>query len=217
VPQIGKLTLKLNNLVGFTKSICENIKINLLASSDKFSVRFSEAVIASFTYLGSPGNFSNPGLERGLFNSYFGALAQLTLTPIKNFDIAFTYVRYYSPQPGEGVNVTGNTGSSFAQTPFGDDVATSANAYGIEAQYRLTPQFAIGGWVGLTKTQAETNGILANGALVNRGDEAEIWNYAFTMAVRDFGRKGNAVGFIFGMPPRMHGHDIATGIRLIKF
>jgi hypothetical protein len=172
------------------------------------NVRFSEAVIASFTYLSPSGNLSNPNSKRGLFDGQFGALAQLTLTPISNFDIAFTYIRYYSPQPGEGINLTGNTGSGFAQTPFGDDVATSANAYGIEVQYRLTPNISLGGWVGVTKAQAETSGVLPNGVLVNQGDEAEIWNYAVALAWRDFGRKGNALGLIFGMPPRIRGNDI---------
>ncbi|MEW6492773.1 MAG: iron uptake porin [Cyanobacteriota bacterium] len=174
------------------------------------NVKLSEAFLASFTYLGNPGNFSNPGLERGMFDGQFGALAQLTVTPFQNLDLAFTYVRYYSPQPGEGINLTGNTGSGFAQTPFGDDVATTGNAYGIEAQYRFTPRFAIGGWVGVTKAEAETSGILPNGALVNAGDDAEVWNYAVAMAFRDFIREGNALGFIFGMPPRIRGNDVVS-------
>lgn len=174
------------------------------------NVRLTEALLASFTYLGSPGNFSSPNLERGIFEGQFGALAQLSFSPTKSFDIAFTYVRYYSPQPGEGTNITGNTGSDYAQTPFGNDIATSANAYGIEAQYRFTPRFAIGGWVGLTTAQAETDGALVNGALVNKGDEAEIWNYAIAMAFRDFGKEGNALGFIFGMPPRARGNDVIS-------
>lgn len=174
------------------------------------NVRLTESLLASFTYLGSPGNFSSPNLERGIFEGQFGALAQLSFSPTKSFDIAFTYVRYYSPQPGEGTNITGNTGSGFAQTPFGDDIATSANAYGIEAQYRFTPRFAVGGWVGVTTAQAETGGTLVNGALVNKGDEAEIWNYAIAMAFRDFGKEGNALGFIFGMPPKARGNDVIS-------
>ncbi|HEY9829000.1 MAG TPA: iron uptake porin [Stenomitos sp.] len=174
------------------------------------NVRLTESLLASLTYLGSPGNFSSPSLERGIFEGQFGALAQLSFSPTKSFDIAFTYVRYYSPQPGEGTNITGNTGSGFAQTPFGDDIATSANAYGIEAQYRFTPRFAIGGWVGVTTAQAETGGALVNGALVNKGDEAEIWNYAIAMAFRDFGKEGNALGLIFGMPPRARGNDVIS-------
>jgi BMFP domain-containing protein YqiC len=122
------------------------------------NVRLSEALLASFTYLGSPGNFSSPSLERGIFEGQFGALAQLSFSPTKSFDIAFTYVRYYSPQPGEGTNITGNTGSALAQTPFGEEIATSGNAYGIEAQYRFTSRFAIGGWVGMTTAQAEADG-----------------------------------------------------------
>ena len=60
----------------------------------------------------------------------------------------------------------------------------------------------------MTKAQAETSGVLPNGVVVNRGDEAEIWNYAVAIAWRDFGRKGNALGLIFGMPPRVRGNDI---------
>jgi hypothetical protein len=51
---------------------------------------------------------------------------------------------------------------------------------------------------------------LVNGALVNKGDEAEIWNYAIAMAFRDFGKEGNALGFIFGMPPRARGNDVIS-------
>jgi hypothetical protein len=49
-----------------------------------------------------------------------------------------------------------------------------------------------------------------NGVLVNKGDEAEIWNYAIAMAFRDFGKEGNALGFIFGMPPRARGNDVIS-------
>jgi hypothetical protein len=167
------------------------------------NIRLSDALLASFSYLSSPGIVSNPAEERGLFEGYFGAMAQLTFSPSDRFELAFTYVRFYSPEPGGGVNVTGNTGSQFAQTPFGDDTATSANAYGIETRFRVTPNFAIGGWVGFTQAYAESNGLFAS-----KGDEAEVWNYAIAAAFRDFGKPGNALGFIFGMPPRMRGNDV---------
>jgi hypothetical protein len=169
------------------------------------NVRLSEALLASFTYLGSPGNFSNAAQGAGLFDGYFGAMAQLTFRPTDRFEVAFTYVRFYSPQPGEGNNVSGNTGSLFAQTPFGDDVATSANAYGIETRFRVTPNLAIGGWVGYTQAYAESNGLFAN-----EGDKADVWNYAIAAALRDFGRPGNAIGFIFGMPPKTTGNDVVS-------
>lgn len=175
------------------------------------NIRFTDSLLGTLTYLGNPGDFSNPGLERGVFDGQYGALAQLTFTPVDSFNIAFTYVRYYSPQPGEGINLTGNTGSGYAQTPFGDDVASSADAYGIEAQFRLNPQISFGGWVGVTKAQAETAGIIANtGTIVSEGDEAEIWNYGINMAIRDLGKEGNVLGLIFGMPPRMRGNDIVN-------
>ncbi|HEY9652879.1 MAG TPA: iron uptake porin, partial [Coleofasciculaceae cyanobacterium] len=167
------------------------------------NVRFTDFITGSFIYLGSPGNFSNPDV--GLFDGQFGALAQLTFSPGDRFGVAFTYVRYYSPEPGEGINVTGNTGSNFSQTPFGDDAATSANAYGIEANFRVSPRFLIGGWIGITEAQAESNGIIAH-----EGDEAEIWNYALAVAFPDLGKEGNSLGLIFGMPPRVRGNDVAS-------
>jgi hypothetical protein len=169
------------------------------------NVKLSDAFQGSFTYLVDTGLISNPRSEAGLFNGQFGALAQLTFTPTDSLSLAFTYVRYYSAEPGNGINVTGNTGSGFAQTPFGSDAATSANAYGIEASFRFSPRFSLGGWVGVTKAQSESAG-----AIANRGDEAEIWNYAVAMAFPDLGREGNALGFIFGMPPRVRGNDIVS-------
>ncbi len=169
------------------------------------NVKLSDALQGSFTYLVDTGLISNPRSEAGLFNGQFGALAQLTFTPTDSLSLAFTYVRYYSAEPGSGINVTGNTGSGFAQTPFGSDAATSANAYGIEASFRFSPRFSLGGWVGVTKAQAESAG-----AIANRGDEAEIWNYAVAMAFPDLGRQGNALGFIFGMPARVRGNDVVS-------
>lgn len=172
-----------------------------------FNIKLSDAIQASFSYLGSPGNFSNPDV--GLFDGQYGALAQLTFSPTDSIALALTYVRYYSPEPGEGTNLTGNTGSAYAQTPFGDNIATSANAYGIEAQVRFGPRFTLGGWIGLTDAQAKTSG-LVDGVFVDEGDDAQIWNYAVGFAFRDFLREGNALGILFGMPPRVRGNDVIT-------
>jgi hypothetical protein len=168
-------------------------------------MRATDSLRGSFTYLADTSLISNPGEKSGLFDGQFGALAQLTFSPSDRFGLAFTYVRYYSPQPGRGINLTGNTGSGFSQTPFGDDTASSGDVYGIQAQYRFTPRIGIGGWLGVTKAQAESNG-----AFANTGDEAEIWNYAVAMAFRDLGKEGNALGLIFGMPPRVRGNDIVS-------
>jgi hypothetical protein len=169
------------------------------------NLQLTDTLKASFTYLVDTSIISNPGEKSGLFNGQFGALAQLTFSPDDRFGIAFTYVRYYSPEPGRGINLTGNTGSGFAQTPFGDDAASSGNAFGIEASFRFSPRFALGGWVGVTKAQAESAGLLAN-----RGDEAEIWNYAVAMAFPDLGKQGNTLGILFGMPPRTRDNDVVS-------
>lgn len=169
------------------------------------SLQLNDAFNVSLTYLVDTGLISNPTEKAGLFDGQFGALAQLTFTPNERLKLGLTYVRYYSPDPGRGINVSGNTGSGFAQTPFGDNIATSANAYGIEAQYRFSERFSIGAWVGYTQAQAESAGLLAN-----KGDGADIWNYALVMSFPDLGRKGNSLSFVFGMPPRASGNDVAS-------
>lgn len=169
------------------------------------SLQLNDAINVSFTYLVDTGLITNPNEKSGLFDGQFGALAQLTFTPNDRLKLGFTYVRYFSPEPGRGINVSGNTGSGFAQLPFGEEVATSANAYGIEGQYRFSDRFSIGAWIGYTQAQAESAGFLAK-----KGDSAEIWNYALVMSFPDLGRKGNSLSLIFGMPPRVRGNDLVS-------
>jgi hypothetical protein len=61
----------------------------------------------------------------------------------------------------------------------------------------------------MTDAEAKTDGVLPNGVVVNEGDDAEIWNYAVGFAFRDFIQEGNALGVLFGMPPRVRGNDIS--------
>jgi hypothetical protein len=64
-----------------------------------------------------------------------------------------------------------------------------ANSYGIEANYRIADNFAIGGWVGYTAAR-----------VISLGD-ADVWNYAVTLAFPDLGKEGNLGGIVIGMQP----------------
>jgi len=61
------------------------------------------------------------------------------------------------------------------------------NSYGIEANYRISDDLAIGGWIGYTTA-----------CVIGLGD-AEVWNYALTLAFPNLGKQGNLGGIIMGM------------------
>lgn len=75
------------------------------------------------------------------------------------------------------------------------------NSYGIEANYRISDDLAIGGWIGYTTAR-----------VIGLGD-AEVWNYALTLAFPDLGKQGNLGGIIVGMQPKLTG--TSNGLRAV--
>jgi hypothetical protein len=87
--------------------------------------------------------------------------------------------------------LTGGTGSALARRPFGN-VATEADHFGVEANFRLGSAISLGGWVGYTNANS------AVGEL-----EADVWNWAANVGFRDLGKEGALLGVIAGMPPKL--------------
>ena len=144
---------------------------------------------------GSPGGGSgvaSSGIEQGgLFNGTYSVFAQLTVSPIDNLDVAFSYVNAYYTE--DRVNVSGFTGSQAAQRPFGD-LETSANHFGLAASYFLDP-VTISGWVSYSDAEAQGGDRL--------GDSASVLNWAVTAAIEDLGLEGGMLGVVFGQPPKL--------------
>jgi Carbohydrate-selective porin, OprB family len=166
----------------------------------------SEALSLQVGYGNYTFRISNPA--DGLFGddgSTYGAV--LTVKPSQSSNLVFSYIHYYSSQLGPVLNATGGTGSLLAQAPFGESTATEVNAFGLEASYRLSKRFSIGGWVGYEKARADAS-VNAEGLDVSKGDRADIWNWAVTMAFPDFGKKGSQLNFIFGTPPWVAKNDV---------
>jgi hypothetical protein len=163
-------------------------------------IKLAEAISFDFGYLAGEAN--NPDAGSGLFNGDYGAIAQFTFTPSDRFAVGLTYIHSYS---GSGQGLDSGTGSTSARlSEIGSpqlERAVVANSYGIEASYRLADQFAIGGWVGYTAAR-----------VVNLGD-AEIWNYAVTLAFPDLGKEGNLCGIVVGMQPKLTG--TSSGLRAV--
>lgn len=159
----------------------------------------SDKVTASVAYLADGDSAVTPVFDEdlnggGLFGGGYGALAQLGFAPSDNFGIGLTYVRSYAPTGG---NLGGDTGSDLAEDPFGG-AATSANAFGVQAQLDVSDRFAISAWGGYTLAYAE-NGTDGN---------ADLLNYAVTLGFPDLGKEGNLGAITFGQPPRIVGGNV---------
>jgi BMFP domain-containing protein YqiC len=170
------------------------------------SYKLSDSITLTGGYLARRANDPTPG--RGLFDGSYGALAQLAFQPNKDLTLALAYGRSYLSGANGDVAISGNYGSAFANQPFGSTIATSSNQYGLQTSYRINPNFVLGGWVGYTQATAETSsGTNAVTNVVNRGDKADIWNWAVTLGFPDLGKRGNLGGIIFGQPPKVTSND----------
>ncbi|MEH1784605.1 iron uptake porin [Nostoc sp.] len=145
---------------------------------------FSDKLELSLGYLANDA--ANPQLGSGLFNGAYGAIAQLTVKPSNQITLGLTYLNAYN----NTFFANGSGGSNNANNLLQN---ASSNSYGIEASFQPSSKFVIGGWAGFTKARILT---------VTPGD-ADIWNYAVTLAFPDLGKKGNVAGIVVGMEPKV--------------
>jgi len=98
---------------------------------------------------------------------------------------------------------------STAQEPFGE-VATRQFLWSA-SELPVQPWPDSFGWAGYT------NAILENGAAeeASTGDNAEIWNYAAGLALPDFGKEGNLLGLVAGVPPRAGRNDFELLVEMM--
>lgn len=159
---------------------------------------FSNAIDFSLGYLARKGNEPEEG--KGLFNGSYAAIAQLGIYPTNKIDLGLTYVRAYYSR-GEAF-VSGATGSRLANAPFGS-LPTSADHFGFQSNFRITPTFNLSGWFGWSQAYAESQGLGFAGAMVNQGDQADMLNWAVSFAVLDLGKQGSVTGLMVGQPPKV--------------
>jgi Carbohydrate-selective porin, OprB family/S-layer homology domain len=176
------------------------------------------ALSASVGYLaGGRNNAANNPLDKnGLFDGNYAALAQVAFKPSPRFNIGLTYARTYqngittvNGVTSSRVNMFESTGSSIANQPFGG-VATSANHYGVEAAFKLTPKLVLNGWYGYTDAEAQSGGnstVSGVPITVRNGDNATFNYWGAAFGLQDFGSKGSVLGLIFGQPPRTASND----------
>lgn len=171
---------------------------------------FSEALALSLAYLGSSPN--DPSADNGIFNGPYGALAQLTFQPSDRLTVGLTYIHAYNQELGAGS--TRANPISFLESeltsppdvpgePEPVSVPFSSNSYGLQASYKLSDNFVLGGWVGYTNAR----NLSTQGGTIDRG-KLDIWNWAVTLGFPDLGSKGSLAGIIVGMEPKVTSSSI---------
>ncbi|MBW4583769.1 iron uptake porin [Aetokthonos hydrillicola Thurmond2011] len=172
-------------------------------------------ISASIGYLGGGrGNLqSNPTQGSGLFNGNYAALGQLTIKPTQAINIGLTYARTFQ-NPTGGVNVFESTGSALASQPFGN-ASTTGNHFGLEGTLQLGKKITLAGWGGYSQLEAVTGfagtartATAVGTPAVAKGSQAEAYYYGATLSLKDFGKQGNVLGFIFGVPPKISYSDV---------
>ncbi len=168
--------------------------------------RFSDEFTASIGYA-VPGtvaadptaNIAPSGTGGGAFGGAYAIIGQVRYEAAPGINLGLNYARSYSPN---GANISGGTGSAFANSPFGT-APTVANHYNFLASAKVSPGFVLSGWAGLTNASLDNGGA---------GGSADIFNFAVTAAFPDLGAKGNVLGLIVGVPPKVTGSSVAARV-----
>jgi hypothetical protein len=159
----------------------------------------------------TPETVNSPTQGNGLFNGSNVLFSQLTLKPSDNLKLGLAYARTYN---STGTGLSGGNGTNFSNNPFGStalDPATGARSirpttadhYSLLASTNLSPNLILSGWGGYTQARRQ-----------DAAGKADIWEYALTLAAKDFGGKGNTLGFVAGMQPKLTGNSDGTATRI---
>jgi hypothetical protein len=127
-------------------------------------------------------------IDKGLFGGAYGAIAQITYKPSSQFGIGVNYIKSFN-------RLDTNTGSDRANDPFDDNSnAIAADAVGLQSSVQLSPNVYLGGWAGFTRAQAMD---------LPGKPTANVFNWAATLSIVDWGVKDSLAGIIIGQPPKV--------------
>jgi len=158
------------------------------------NIVLSDLLQVDLGYFTPGGVASNP--EDGLFGGDYAAGAQLGLD-FGDLDLSFAYLHSY--QSGRRFSdLSGFVGSPAAATPFFDPAtgfnrANSADHFGVQANWRISQGFSIGGYFGLVDAETESG----------PDGEAQIVNWLVNTAFPDLGKEGSVLILGLGQPPKL--------------
>ncbi|WP_016876605.1 iron uptake porin [Chlorogloeopsis fritschii PCC 9212] len=157
----------------------------------------SKSISLSLGYLSDDVN--EP--EVGFGGEEYGAIAQITLEPIDDFKVGFTYIHSYN-------SLDTGTGSRRANDPFDDNSdAIIADSFGLESTFAVSDRLTVSGWAGFTRATATD---------LPNNPTADIFNWALTVAFVDLGKENNVAGIAIGQPPKVTGNEFEVATQKYK-
>ncbi|MFZ1028831.1 MAG: iron uptake porin [Limnoraphis robusta] len=199
----------------------------------RFNEQFLNGIFGSTSvsvgYLSASAGDASQG--NGLFNGDYATLAQITVTPRDNLQLAFTYNHAYSTPGNFGFdnglrnglvvdknrgNINGNaingvTGSGIANSILGlseginpGRIASGvvSNSYGVQVSWRINRKIVLSGWGGYTDAR-----------VINIGD-GQIWNFAVTLGLPDLFKEGSLGGIVIGREPYLNDIDAPRDLKI---
>jgi hypothetical protein len=165
------------------------------------------------------GNGSNPTAGNGLFNGDNSFLGQIAYAPEKSpFQLGFTYVNAYK-KSGAIFDGNGGAGGQIG-TPLANNLAApivvggpntpvKVNSYGVSGSYKFNPGFTVNAFANYTKAE--------DGSIAPTAASRDIWSYALSLGLPDFGKKGNLLGLVVGAIPYQSGGTLSTPFQVEGF
>ncbi len=139
----------------------------------------------------------------GFLNGSYTAGAQLSLAPTKAIDVGLHYLYSRSPNGVLGFGV----GDTQLISPLVvDNVATSTQAIGATAAWRVNPKWTIGAWGGWTSSNA-----------IGQTGSVETTNWMVFSALPDLFIPGNLGGILVGQPPKITSSTLPDGLNFPNF
>ncbi|MBW4683757.1 MAG: iron uptake porin [Komarekiella atlantica HA4396-MV6] len=149
---------------------------------------FSDSISLSLGYVAD--DVDDP--EVGFSEAEYGAIAQLTVEPSESLKVGFTYIHSYN-------SLDTGTGSRRANDPFDDESdAIIADSFGLQSTFAVNDGLTVSGWVGFTHAMAMD---------LPNNPEANIFNWAITLAFVDLGGENSVGGIAIGQPPKVTSND----------
>jgi hypothetical protein len=139
----------------------------------------------------------------GFLNGSYTAGTQLSLAPTKAIDVGLHYLYSRSPNGVLGFGV----GDTQLISPLVvDNVATSTQAIGATAAWRVNPKWTIGAWGGWTSSNA-----------IGQTGSVETTNWMVFSALPDLFIPGNLGGILVGQPPKITSSTLPDGLNFPNF
>lgn len=135
----------------------------------------------------------------GLFGGDAGGVTwgtQLNVGLATSFDIALNYLHAYTPK--EAFSGSLGTGVGDDQVTVNSSLIT--NAFGTTMNWRISPQFVVGGWAGFTTSR-----------IPDRSGTVETLNWMGFLNFPDLFGAGNLGAIFVGQPPRIISSNLPTG------